>query len=539
MNRVRVSPTGLVCLVAAYLALTGNLRLFRGVVEAFPPGEDNLGFVLSTGLVLTSVFALLLLPFNQRLLRKPVLVVTLMVTAVLAAFMDTYGVAIDADMVRNVFETDREEAAGLLSTPLVLRVLLLGALPAWLVLRIHHAPVSLRRHLTASAVLALCASLTIIASWLSYGSHYASLVRQHRPLRYYTNPTYPLYAMVKYLRQRQAGHAAHTDLPRTIAQDAQIPTGDTEHELVIVIVSETVRADHFSLNGYERRTNPRLETIDNLVSFDDVASCATATARSVPCMFAQEDRTSFDPDRSKNTENALDILARTGVEVLWRDNNSGSKGVADRVAYEDFSTPKRNPLCNPECRDEGMLQDLQDFIDVQTGDAIIVLHQMGSHGPEYDRRYPDPFRVFTPVCARADLSACEPETIRNAYDNTILYTDHFIAEAIALLQRNTQRFETALLYVSDHGESLGEHGIYLHGLPYAFAPEAQTHVAAMIWVEDAFDVAPASIRENQDRPLTHASVFHTLLDLFEIESASLNPGLSLLRRAAGRSARAQ
>ncbi len=145
MNRVRVSPTGLVCLVAAYLALTGNLRFFGGGVEAFPPGEDNLGFVLSTGLVLTSVFALLLLPFNQRLLRKPVLVVTLMVTAILAAFMDTYGVAIDADMVRNVFETDRKEAADLLSAPLVLRVLLLGA---------------------------LCASLIILASWLSYGSRF-------------------------------------------------------------------------------------------------------------------------------------------------------------------------------------------------------------------------------------------------------------------------------------------------------------------------------------------------------------------------------
>ena len=171
---------------------------------------------------------------------------------------------------------------------------------------------------------------------------------------------------------------------------------DDQKELVIVVVGETARADHFALNGYPRPTNPRLAGESQLISFNNVSSCGTSTAISVPCMFAFNDRRSFDVDESRYLENALDVIARAGVDVLWRDNNSSSKGVADRVEYQDYKSRELNPVCDEECRDIGMLQGLQAYIDSRPKDVLIVLHQMGSHGPAYYKRYPPEFEKFTP-----------------------------------------------------------------------------------------------------------------------------------------------
>ena len=229
-------------------------------------------------------------------------------------------------------------------------------------------------------------------------------------------------------------------------------------------------------------------------------------------------------------ENLLDVLQRSNVNVLWLDNNSGSKGVASRASFQDFSSPKVNPVCDTECRDEGMLSVLQTYIDSHPkGDILIVLHQMGNHGPAYFRRYPPEFEIFKPVCKQNDLSRCSREEIGNAYDNAILYTDHFLARAIELLERNDSRFETALFYVSDHGESLGENGLYLHGLPKAIAPAAQLHVPAVMWFGSNFrDVTLPALRAKSKMRFTHTNVFHTLLGMFEIETSVYRPGMDIL-----------
>ena len=295
-----------------------------------------------------------------------------------------------------------------------------------------------------------------------------------------------------------------------------------------MVVGETARADHFSLNGYPKKTNPLLEKED-IISFNNFYSCGTSTAISVPCMFSLLGKKGFSKEEFRWSENTLDVLKHAGVNILWRDNNSSSKGVADRVTYQDFRTPTNNPDCDVECRDSGMLANLQEYIDsVMEGDILIVLHQMGNHGPAYYKRYPKAFEVFSPTCQSNQLETCSPEEISNSYDNVIVYTDYFLSKVINLLKSNSSEYESALVYVSDHGESLGENGIFLHGLPYSLAPEQQKHVAALMWLGEGMKDHQPAILEKQHQHLTHDNIPHTLLGLMEIESETYNRELDIL-----------
>ncbi|OYY80075.1 MAG: phosphoethanolamine transferase, partial [Methylophilales bacterium 16-45-9] len=255
------------------------------------------------------------------------------------------------------------------------------------------------------------------------------------------------------------------------------------------------------------------------VSFSNVSSCGTSTGVSVPCMFSSLGRKLYDKEKALAQENALDVLAKNGIEVLWRDNNSDSKGVATRVRYEDFKTPTHNPVCIGECRDIGMLSGLDQFIAQHPNkDILIVLHQMGNHGPEYYRRYPKEFERFKPACQSGELRDCSKAEIDNAYDNAILYTDYFLSEVIEFLKKFESNRHTAMLYVADHGESLGEHGIYLHAAPYIIAPKEQTHIPVIAWFGDNFDYRLEDIKPYKDHALSHDDLFCTLLGAYEIDS---------------------
>jgi lipid A ethanolaminephosphotransferase len=233
---------------------------------------------------------------------------------------------------------------------------------------------------------------------------------------------------------------------------------------------------------------------------------------------------------AKAHENVLDVLKRAGVNVLWRDNNSDSKGVADGVAFEDFRSPDVNPVCDDECRDVGMLSGLDDYIaNHPEGDIVIVLHQMGNHGPAYYKRYPKEFEIYTPVCESNQLENCSREEINNAYDNAVTYSDFFLANVIDFLQPLQSNFSTSMIYMADHGESLGELGLYLHGLPYAIAPEAQTHVAAALWLgDDLSEEARQQLETHVKQPLSHDNYFHTVLGLLNVNTKIYEPELDIL-----------
>lgn len=477
--------------------------------------------------LLIALLTLVLLPFSSRLTLKPVLTVMLLVTATVAYFADHYGTVIDEVMIRNAMLTDSSEVGDLLSMELATRIVLLGILPALWLWRTPLRYRGWRRELAGRFGMVVLATGVVLVVLASFSAHYASFFREYKPLRYYTNPLYPLYSTLAYVH---ATRAVDPRMPiRLIAADARLPADDPHRELMIFVVGESARADHFSLYGYPRPTNPRLSRLTDLVAYRDVVSCGTSTATSLPCMFSPDARVDFDVREAGRSENLLDVLQRAGVSVLWRDNNSDSKGVALRVPYQDFRTPEVNGVCDPECRDVGMLEGLQEYIDAQQRDILIILHQIGNHGPAYHKRYPPHFEHFTPVCASARLSDCSIDEIHNAYDNAIRHTDWFLAKIVDLLRNNETHFETMMLYVSDHGESLGEHGLFLHGAPYVFAPREQREVPLLIWQGRHNDVDTESLFEQARFATSHDAIFQTVLNYFEVETELLDPDAGLFR----------
>ena len=526
---IRFSSQQLVLVTAIFIVGTGNLAFFGNVMDAFADQPSVWLHLVSLGALQVALFVALVSLFAVGRATRPVLVTLLLLGSAMAYFMDTYNVIIDSDMIGNALATDAAESGDLLTPQLVIYVMLLGVLPSVLVATVPMTRQPFARAVRRRVIWIGSALLAAAAIVLLSSSFYASFIREHKPLRYYTNPMGPIYGALRFATKHSSSAPATLE---PVGTDASIASSDIDRELVIMVVGETARADHFSLNGYSRQTNPRLAR-EAVTSFTRMSSCGTSTAVSVPCMFAVYDRGSFDQDKANATENVLDVLARAGVNVLWRDNSTGSKGVANRVDLENFHTPEHNTECDGECRDTGMLVGLQDYIDQHPeGDILIVLHQMGSHGPAYFKRYPESFRRFTPTCDSSQLDSCNVESIRNTYDNTILYTDHFLAETIGLLRANDDHFETAMFYVSDHGESLGEGGLYLHGLPYFMAPEEQTHVASVMWFGRNYtDVASNDINAVRQYPLSHDHVFHTLLGFFEVTSATYNPDRDILNLA--------
>ncbi len=534
-RRLTVSKTwssgALIVAVSLFVALFSNVAFFRVAINTFGVSADSILFIASLLVFITSIFILVLSAVCHRMLVKPLLIVFLLVSSAIAYYTNKYGTVFDYHMIGNVFQTNAAEAYDLFNYQLVLYVALLGLLPS---LFIYCAPLEhphWKTETLARIKLLASAASALGVVYLAFGGHYASMMREQQTLVRLINPTYALYSAIKLAsRSMQSVAPGHV----IVGADAKTPSNDADHELVIMVVGESVRADHWSLNGYGRETTPLLKR-EEIVNFPNFWSCDTSTATSVPCMFSHYGRAKFDVIRAKAADNALDILQRAGVSVLWRDNNSSSKGVADHVTYQAFSTPRTNPVCDEaECRDEGMLRGLQEYIDRQKGDVLIVLHQMGNHGPAYYKRYPARFEKFTPTCKTNDLGACSPEEISNAYDNAILYTDYFLSKVIELLKRNDDRFETAMLYVSDHGESLGELGVYLHAMPFFLAPEAQKHVPAVMWFGKNIkhDLRLENVEERRKRRWSHDNIFATLLGLFEIQSDAYNPQMDMLEHSA-------
>ena len=514
----------LVILVSLHLGLFYNFAFFHGLFNVYPLSLDNTLPLISVSALFFVFNVLLLTLVSARYVIKPVLILLILLSSLAAACMDSYGIIIDDQMLVNIVSTNMKESMDLLNLRVITYFLFLGILPAIFIYKANITTSSFKASVLSRIKLsAVCLGIVIILLLLS-GKFYASFFREHKTIRSYANPTYYIYSVGKFISARLAQHNATLQM---IGTDAKTSTGDQDRELIILVLGETARADRFSLNGYQHETNPLLKR-ETVLSFTNVHSCGTSTAVSVPCIFSVHGQVGSGNEQA--SENLLDVLHHAGISILWRDNNSDSKGVALRVPYESFRQPDKNPVCNPECRDEGMLSGLQEYIDRHDkGDILIVLHQMGNHGPAYFKRYPKEFEKFTPVCNTSELKNCTTEQINNTYDNAILYTDYFLSKVIGLLKKNDNEFETAMIYVSDHGESLGEGGIYLHGMPKFLAPEAQTHIPAIIWFGKNYHIDSESLKGKITAEFTHDHVFHTMLGLFEVESSVYKRDMDILR----------
>lgn len=505
-------------LIVVFIMVTGNYSLFHGIVKTYPLSIGNLPFLTSIALFFSAQTAIFFLAISHGKSARWVLAAFLLIASQSAYYMDQFGVIIDTVMIDNVMQTDKNEFLGLVSLELIIRTVLLGILPAWLVLKFFPKASSFKQELKSRARSILLLMLAIVVLVIPFTADYTSFIREHRILRFYANPTYSVYSAIKYAFQQTDISVRNLPLFQTAKDAVLLDPTTSKKELIILVVGETARADRFSLNGYKRQTNPELAKQD-IVSFSNVTSCGTSTGVSVPCMFSSLGREKYDKQKALDQENALDVLAEHGIEVLWRDNNSDSKGVATRVKYEDFKTPTLNPSCKGECRDIGMLDGLDKYIEKNKDkDMMIVLHQMGNHGPEYYRRYPKEFERFKPACQTGELRDCSKEEIDNGYDNAILYTDYFLSNVINFLKKYDEQFEVAMLYVADHGESLGEHGVYLHAAPYMIAPKEQTHVPVIAWTGKNFDYSLEDIKPYKDLAISHDDLFCTLLLAYELET---------------------
>lgn len=491
---------------------------------------------LSLFLLVTALHALLLGLVVNRWTAKPLLSVLLLVTALATHYMSAYGVYLDADMLRNVLHTDSKESRELLSPQLLIPIAL-SLIPVTALWRLRLLKRSWPRALAfRSAFLAAMAAVAAAGALLSF-QDISSLVRNHREVRYLVTPANYVVALSNVLLASSPG-PRQALLPLGTDAKQAMRTSGGKPRLLVLVVGETVRAQNWGLNGYARQTTPELAKIDGLINFSQVSACGTSTEVSLPCMFSPYGRRNYDEKEIRSHQSLLHVLDHAGVATLWRDNQSGCKGVCDGLPIQRLTDAKDVGLCNGQrCLDEILIKGLTTKLSPSKGDQVIVLHQLGNHGPSYFERYPPQFKRFTPICENSELGQCERQGIVNAYDNALLYTDHFLAQTINLLKSRTD-YDTALIYVSDHGESLGEKGLFLHGVPYSIAPAEQIRVPMLMWfspglVQEA-KLDTACLTREAAEPASHDNLFPSILGLMQVSTREYQPAYDLFAKCRNR-----
>ena len=517
-------------LIGASLLVLGNVGFWRGALTGRSIAEWwTWRFVAATygGLVALHFFALCLVATRHTI--RALLAALVAIGGMSGYFMHRYGVVLDAQMLRNVLHTDPREAAELLGTDTVCVLLLMLAAAAspWC-FQLRKRALSRALAIRAGAI-----GTSLVIGLVAVGIAFqdlSSVLRNDRVLRHALTPVNVLWALSRALMDDPRASARPRE-PAEEVERAPFAAGDRKPLLFVMVVGETARAANFALNGYARATNPELAQLD-VINFAHTVACGTSTEVSLPCMFSPVGSAAYDANRIRRQESLLQLLARAGLRVIWVDNQSGCKGVCDGLDFRDMRRQQIPQLCaDGRCYDEVLPASLRPIALDSTTDTVVILHQMGNHGPAYFRRYPQAFKRFVPACERKELRLCSREEIVNAYDNAIAYTDRVLASTIRFLDGMRSRFDVAFLYVSDHGESLGELGLYLHGIPVSIAPREQLEVPMLWWIPAdsarAIDVDLACLRERSKQQASHDNIYHSLLGLLAVRTALYRRELDL------------
>ncbi|HRP95254.1 MAG TPA: phosphoethanolamine--lipid A transferase [Rhodocyclaceae bacterium] len=522
--RPEVAQESLLLAASVYFALVCNTAFWRALLADRPSFPSAAGYAVAVGVALVAVHFIVLGLAANRWTIKPLLALSILVASTSSFFAGAFGIHVDPGMMRNVLRTDFGEARELLSVTLLHHLFLTAGPPLVLLRQVRVRRRALLRALALRAGLLGLAGVAAVVALSPVVKDFAAQMRNHKEIRFLATPANALYSFARVLTQD--AQAAHR--PRTpVATDARLGerwNGQTRPVLFILVVGETARAANWGLNGGSAHdTTPQLARLD-VINFPTVSSCGTNTEVSVPCMFSAHGRRNYDEEAIRSSESLLHVLQRAGLRVVWNDNQSGCKGVCARLESLRPDRAALAGLCDPEhCLDEALLASSDALLRDNRDNLVLVLHQLGNHGPAYHRRHPAAFRRFTPTCDSQDLSRCSRDEIINSYDNALLYTDHVLAQTIRRLEALQQSYDTALLYVSDHGESLGEKGLYLHGMPYAIAPAEQTRVPMLLWISTGyarrFGLDLACLREHAGRSLSHDHLFHSVLGLLDVRTA--------------------
>ena len=454
---------------------------------------------------------------------KPLAVLLSIINAFVLYFMNTYNTPIDKVMLLNVIQTDVYEVQDLLSFRMLAYFLFLGLLPSYLIFKTQINYKNFKSEFIKALKIILGSA--ILCGIIMLGGYQTTdnVFRNHRDMKYYLSPVNYISASLSVAKMRRKSNHPFV----VVAPDAELNKywKNNKKNLFVFVVGETARAANFSLGGYERPTNaPLNKHLSDIVYYADTTACGTSTAVALPCMFSAYGRKDFKIGSEEYTENMLDILSKSGYKVLWRENNTGCKNNCDRVEIEDFCTKKT-------CFDEILLTNFAEKIKKNDENTFVVLHQTGSHGPAYFEHYPKETEQWSPICTTENLSSCTKEELINVYDNTVYYTSIFLSKIMDELNKLSDEYNVALIYASDHGESLGEKGIYLHAQPYDTAPDYQKDIPMLIWLPNdsanAFGIDISCMKKAANAPHSHDNLFHSALGLAGIKTNIYNPNLDI------------
>jgi lipid A ethanolaminephosphotransferase len=466
-------------LLAFHLPLLSYLRSTVALGSMLGLGVMVILVCLSTMLMWLVLGGVSLL--SPRLI-KPLALLFILINGLALYAMNTYHVVLDQDMISNVWNTNTAEATALFHPKLLAYLALAGVLPAWLAWQLPLAAEGrLRRsiHLGVTWVVGGLIVFSQSSAWLWIDQNAKVVGGLMLPWSYIINST----------RHLSEQHDAHRQLEQLPPIAWPSPSATAKPVTVVLVIGESARAANFSLYGYARETNPKLkqrqaQSQAQLQVLPLAQSCATYTTRSLECILAHQ------PQAASITHEVLPAyLSRSGqVDVVWRSRNWGEPPMSgvNVIRGDALAALCVAPQCTRPDLDDSLIAGLeQDMVRAGPKRQLIVLHQAGSHGPEYHKKYPADFAKFLPSCDSVDLKACSADALVNAYDNSVAYTDDLLDRLISTLERQTER-STVLIYLSDHGESLGEGGWYLHGAPDMLAPKVQKEIPFLVWMSPAF-----------------------------------------------------
>ncbi len=532
----KVTPELLAFLLSIYFSFFLNDILWNDLLKTQTGSAANRwSFFWAVYIAVTSLQFLVINILLWGRWSKWLAIVLLVATVLADYFAETYGVHFDTTMLRNIFTTNPAEANELLTGSLLLHFLQYASIPLLVIYFLKIKENSFFKTISKKLLMTLILLAIALGALMSQMKNFSSTMRNHKEIRHVVLPTSFLFSSAKIAFQSTAAvnqkiESIGVDAVRSNVSVTRKP------EILVVVVGETVRAANWGLSGYDRETTPRLKE-QPVHNFPYATSCGTNTDTSVPCLFSKEGKHSYDEKKIRSSESFLHIVNRVGFGVTWIDNQSGCKGVCAGLNFVDAKAHADPKHCfDGGCFDEALVDNLEWQIQHSSGNQVIVLHQLGNHGPAYHARYPKAFENFKPACNTSDLSKCTQQEIINAYDNSILYTDTVLVKTIDLLKKHKDK-STSLIYISDHGESLGENGIYLHGLPYSIAPKQQTQVPFFVWLSDNFKKDHPRLEDclvtQSKQPAHHDNLFHTVLGMFDIKTSVYEKSFDLTEKCHG------
>lgn len=535
VKRKPISIILFISVIAMYQATYLNSAYFSSVLKqlTFASYKDVIFFLTMPLVIFFVIFSLLNLLIFPKLI-KVIAAILLTISMLVNYFSSTYGIMLDRDMLQNVLETNTQESLALITPKFIIQFILFALIPVLVIILTKLKPIKnkVKYLLSRIAFIGFSVSGILIIATFYYGD-YAAFTRNNSGIVKYITPSNYIAAVYN-----EYDYLKYKNMPfieiGTDAYQEKRSVDNGKPMVTILVLGETSRAQNFSLGGYAKETNAMLQNQD-VTYFENTSSCGTFTAHSVPCMFSNMTREKYDGRIAQNRSNALDILQNTGVDVLWLENDDGCKGVCARVPTIDVTKKYENDpkFCQDgSCYDEVLLQDLPHYLDNVKKDTFIVLHTIGSHGPSYYERIPNAHRKFSPSCDTNEINHCTKEEITNTYDNTVAYADSMVSQTIDTLKKYNARYNTSLIYVSDHGESLGENNIYLHGMPYSIAPKEQTHIPLLVWMSSDFqreqEVNGSCLKKiAKKESVSHDNLFHSLLGMYNIKTKEYDASLDL------------